>query len=90
MDMACTAITTVGTLVTAYSIYVTIKYNGLKKQITATSGAVRQSGGGQQQVGVGGQQQRVDKTTGNVTTINNYGTLHYNTETTGAKDGGTN
>jgi len=89
MDIACIIITALGILVTVYSIIITRAYSGLKKQTSVqVGGGQQQAGGGQQQAA--GQQQVVEQTAGNVTTINNYGTLNYNTNTKGTQNGGNN
>lgn len=83
MNLACIIVTAVGILVTIYSVVITFKYSGLKKKTTVNVGVGNVAANVPVNVGVGH-----DQTAGNIggnnnTTINNYGTLNYNTETKG-------
>jgi len=76
-----------GTVVGIAGLLATIGFGVYARSVKKENHRLRQQVQGAQG---GGQQQQVQEVHGDVVTINNYGPVHYNTETKGNGDGGNN
>jgi hypothetical protein len=78
----CTIITAVAVVLTVLSWFLNSQNRELKLKIQTGQGGPQQQG----QQGNQQQQQAIQQVTGDVVTINNYGPVTYNTETTGEEN----